>query len=189
MSTNQFSVHPESTPNPESMKFVVNQTIAEESISIDNPLKATDSPLAQKLFGFPWAKSVFIGKNFITLTKQDWVEWEIITDPLCDLIKEHLEMGEPVVKKAPSPEASGSKTSHSDSPVVAQIKEILNNEIRPAVAMDGGDIVFHKYEDKTVYLLMQGACSGCPSSTMTLKVGIEQRLKEVIPEIEEVVSV
>lgn len=185
MEKNKTDIHFEPTPNPKSMKFISSQPISKETLNIEDPLKAGRSPLAQKLFGFPWTQSVFIGKNFITVTKQDWVDWDTIAPPLCDLIKEHIETGQEVL----NPEASTPESdSADDSPDVIQIKQIIDSEIRPAVAMDGGDIVFHKYEDNIVYLFMQGACSGCPSSTMTLKMGIEQRLKEVVPEIKEVVS-
>jgi Fe-S cluster biogenesis protein NfuA len=173
----------ESTPNPQAMKFVITKKIADETAFFDDPQKALRSPLASKLFGFPWAQAVMIGPNFVTITKQEWVEWNILADPLASLIDEHLERGEEVLL-AENTIVEGS----DDSPVVQKIKHILNTEIRPAVAMDGGDIVFHKYENNIVYLYMQGSCAGCPSSTMTLKQGIEVRLKEALPEISEVVA-
>jgi Fe-S cluster biogenesis protein NfuA len=180
----EFQVYYEATPNPNSLKFTVGVPIATESIQFSSANETGRSPLAQKIFGFPWAAGVYIGPNFVSVTKQDWVEWEVLAEPLAGLIKEHLERGEPVLLN-PAVESD----DENDSPTVRQIKQILRDDIRPAVAMDGGDIVFEKYEDGRVYLHMQGSCSGCPSSALTLKEGIETRLKQAIPEIQEVVSV
>lgn len=181
----------EATPNPQAMKFILTKNVAEETVYFDDPQKALRSPLATKLFGFPWASAVMIGPNFVTITKQEWVEWSVLADPLASLIEEHIERGEPVLLPKADVSAlgaDGNSVSGDDSPVVQKIKHVINTEIRPAVAMDGGDIVFHKYENNVVYLYMQGACSGCPSSTMTLKQGIEARLKEAVPEVVEVVA-
>ena len=177
----------ETTPNPQSLKFLVGQPISEEILEITSMEQAKRSPLAGKILGFPWAKSVFLGKDFITVTKEDWVEWDILRDPLSALIQEHLEKGEPVLLPEVSKEAD--KPGTEDSSSVRLIKEILQNEIQPAVAMDGGFIDFVSYKDKKVYLNLQGACSGCPSSAFTLKEGIEMRLKQSLPEIEEVVAI
>lgn len=179
----EISVYYEATPNPQSMKFVVTSIIAHESMNFPSEAESARSPLARKLFGFPWAAGVFIGPNFVTVTKQDWVDWDVLAEPLSGLIKEHIERGEPVLL-----ESQKADDDPNDSEIVRHIKQILREEIRPAVAMDGGDIVFHKYEDGRVYLHMQGACAGCPSSAMTLKDGIETRLKAAIPDIIEVVS-
>ena len=177
----------EATPNPQSLKFLVDQPISEEILEITHMDQAKRSPLAGKILGFPWAKSVFLGKNFITVTKEDWVEWDILCDPLAALIQEHLEKGEQVLLPELSKEADTS--NKKDSSAVQLIKEILQNEIQPAVAMDGGFIDFVSYKDKKVYLNLQGACSGCPSSAFTLKEGIEMRLKQSLPEIEEVIAI
>lgn len=179
----EIDVFYEATPNPQSMKFMVSKTIAEESVHFATAQECGRSPLAKKIFSFPWAKEVYIGTKFITVTKQEWVSWDVLADPLAGMIKEHLERGEGVLLN-PVAETDG----EFDSPTVRQIKQILRDEIRPAVAMDGGDIVFQKFEEGRVFLHMQGACSGCPSSAMTLKDGIETRLKEAIPEVTEVVS-
>lgn len=186
-----ITVFYEATPNPQSLKFVVTTAIAGESVNFATPQDTTRSPLAQKLFGFPWAAGVFIGPNFVTVTKQEWVEWEIIADPLAELIKEHISAGIPVLTAAVpgDAETSANREDPADPPVVRQIKQILRDEISPAVAMDGGQILFDRFEDGRVYLQMQGACSGCPSSAYTLKEGIELRLKERIAEIKEVVAV
>ena len=165
------------------MKFIIPQEIATENLFIEEVSKAGRSPLAQKLFGFPWMKAVMIGPQFVTITKHDWVDWEIIASPLSDLLGEHFEAGEVALLPPDSMEAT-----EKDTDTVSLIKKILNEEIRPAVAMDGGDIVYDRYEDDVLYLHMQGACSGCPSATITLKEGIEARLKERIPDLKEVIS-
>lgn len=180
----QITVRAEMTPNPQTLRFVTNLDLTAQPREFKSHQETATAPLARKLFGFPWTAGVYIGKDFVAVTKQDWVDWETLEEPLSGLIQEHLERGEAVMHEATEQEAS----SANDTPEVAKIKEVLNREIRPAVAMDGGDIVFHKFEDGIVYLFMQGACSGCPSSTMTLKMGIETRLKEVVPSIREVVS-
>ncbi len=179
----EFQVKYENTPNPDSLKFTINSPICQTSKEFTDPNHTKDSPLATKLFGFPWVSAVFIGPNFITLNKQDWIDWDHLADPLCRLIKEHLDNKEPIFV------SSTTVTSDSEeSETIKQIRSILDNEIRPAVAMDGGDVVFHKYENHIVYVFLKGACSGCPRATITLKMGIEARLKEAIPEIKEVVS-
>ena len=181
-----MSVFYEATPNPNSMKFICTEMIADESVNFAAAGEAARSPLARKIFGFPWAAGVYIGPNFVTVTKQDWVDWQVLAEPLAGLIQEHIESREPVLT---GDLADNTPDDENDSPAVRTIKQILREEIRPAVAMDGGDIVFDRYEDGRVFLHMQGACSGCPSSAMTLKEGIESRLKQVVPEIVEVVSV
>lgn len=186
----KIDVYYEATPNPNSMKFLATAQIAGESVNFLTAAEAAlRSPLAVKIFGFPWAAGVFIGPNFVTVSKQEWVDWEILAEPLSGLIQEHLNSGAPVlIAPAAGSEAAADVDDPSDSPIVKQIKKILREEIRPAVAMDGGDITFDKYEEGRVYLHMHGSCAGCPSSTFTLKEGIETRLKEAIPEIQEVVS-
>ncbi|MCB0394410.1 MAG: NifU family protein, partial [Bdellovibrionales bacterium] len=148
--------------------------------------EAVASPLAQKIFGFPWVSRVFIGPEFVTITKQDWVDWDIIAEPLSDLLKEHLDLGEPVISDTAS---LRTEYSEDDTPEIRLIKETLDRYIRPVVAMDGGDITFSDFKDDVVYLKMTGACNGCPSSTQTLKEGVEVKLKEVLPSIKEIVAV
>ncbi len=173
----------EATPNPQTLKFTVSQQLTTAPADFKSAAESSRSPLAKKIFGFPWCDGVFVGQDFVTVTKQDWVDWEVLAEPLAGLIAEHLDRGETVLH-----EAAAAEESANDSEVVRAIKKILNEEIRPAVALDGGDIVFSKYEGHIVYLFMQGSCSGCPSSTFTLKEGIEARLKNAIPEIKEVVA-
>ena len=187
-----YNVIAEPTPNPQSMKFVVHQnsapaSLTQEPVAFVDSNESKGSPLAEKLFGFPWMAGVFIGENFVTITKQDWVDWDVLVEPLRALLEEHLNEGLPVLGAGPT--ASDSNTPDVADPTVRKIVEFIESEVRPAVAMDGGDILFHKYEDQIVYLRMKGSCSGCPSSTATLRIGIESRLKEFIPEIKEVVAV
>jgi Fe-S cluster biogenesis protein NfuA len=182
-----ISISIESTPNPATLKFNLSTKIIETPHDFPSAQEAHNSPLASKLFGFPWTNGVFIGPNFVTVTKQDWVDWEILAEPLASLIREHLERGEPVYVE-PQFTASNDDDAN-DSDIVKQIKSILNAEIRPVVAMDGGDITFANYSEGTLAIHMKGACAGCPSSTATLKEGIEARFKELLPEIKEVISV
>ena len=192
----EIQISAESTPNPHSMKFTVSQNIAEENWEIEDIAKAGRSPLAQKILGFPWASKVFIGSNFITVNKEDWVEWEVLTGPLSQMIQEHIESKQVVLyppeevleKKSAENTDDLESTDNVDSDTVQKIKQILEKEIQPAVAMDGGFIAFAGFENGTVFLKMQGACSGCPSSSVTLKQGIETHLKNQIPEVQQVVA-
>lgn len=182
---NTMKVTFESTPNPSTMKFNFNQKISSVSADFPDVSSAERSPLAAKVFGFPWTSSVFIGEDFMTVTKQDWVDWEILSAPLAGLLAEHIDSGLPVMIDL----VAANDESENDSPIVKQIKQLLQNEIKPVVALDGGDIVFAKYEDNNLYIHMRGACAGCPSSQATLKDGIEVRFKQVFPEIKEVIAI
>lgn len=186
--SNPYSVTFESTPNPATMKFNLGVAVTDTPFDCKDAQSAEASPLATKIFGFPWTSSVYVGTDFITVTKQDWVDWQILASPLAGLIEEHVRKGEPVVLDLESLKKTADEDAN-DTPIVKKIKRIINDQIRPAVAYDGGDIVFAKYEDNVVFIHMQGSCSGCPSSTVTLKEGIEATLKEAIPEIKEVVAV
>lgn len=180
----QIDVRFEPTPNPQTLKFTVGRQLTSVPAEFKAAKDTARSPLAKKIFGFPWCDGVFIGADFVTVTKQTWVDWDVLAEALAGLIGEHIERGEPVLVEAKAAEADSS----SDTAVVREIKRILNEEIRPAVALDGGDIHFHKYEDGVVHLAMQGACSGCPSQNFTLKEGIQTRLRNAIPEIKEVIA-
>lgn len=175
----------ESTPNPATMKFLLHREVTSQGFDCPTAQEAERSPLASKIFGFPWTSSVYVGSDFITVTKQDWVDWELLAQPLSGLIQEHLDRNEPIVVEF----TEVSEDDANDSPLVRNIKSVLNREIRPVVALDGGDIVFHKYENNILSIRMKGACAGCPSSSVTLKEGVETRMKELFPEIHEVVSV
>jgi Fe-S cluster biogenesis protein NfuA len=194
MENTSAEVHAEMTPNPQTFRFSTNRILTETPTDFKSPQETVTAPLARKLFGFPWTAGVFIGRDFVTVTKQDWVDWETLAEPLAGIIQEHLERGDVVMMNPTKLDASGGPAdaaadASSDSDDVRAIKTILDREIRPAVAMDGGDIVFHSFEDGVVSLYMKGACAGCPSSTMTLKMGIEARLKEMIPAVREVISI
>jgi Fe-S cluster biogenesis protein NfuA len=181
-----FRMHAERTPNPNSIKWVLGQAVVEDGVSahFQSVPEPDISPLAAKLFGVPGVIGVFLAGNFITITKRDDVEWTDIAQPLVDAIKGFFGSGEKALGPAFQAKASGPAGA-----VEERIRLILEQEIRPAVAMDGGDVIFAGYRDGIVELYMQGSCSGCPSSRATLKLGIEARLKEEIPEITEVVAV
>lgn len=189
--TNAPTVRFETTPNPQTLRFSVETTLTDTPVEFKTATEAQFSPLAKKLFGFPWAAGVYVGRDFVTVTKQDWVDWDVIAEPLAGLIEEHLESGQPVVAPRPTAADGNAATAADpgDSAQVTEIKRVLNEEIRPMVAQDGGDVTFAKFENGIVYVNMQGSCAGCPSSTMTLKMGIEARLKDAVPEIVEVVAV
>ncbi|MES3038579.1 MAG: NifU family protein [Bdellovibrionota bacterium] len=175
----------EPTPNPATLKFNLPFQVEGGGFECATVQDTDASPLAAKIFGFPWTASVFVGKDFLTVTKQDWVDWNILAEPLAGLIQEHIEAGEPVVVAV----TATNEDDTYDTPLVKQIKLALNKEIRPVVALDGGDVVFSRLENNILYLQMKGACAGCPSSSATLKQGIEVRLRELFPEIHEVVGV
>lgn len=175
----------EANPNPNSLKFVANFMLVDDGISFDYPdaASAENSPLARELFNFAAVKRVFITSNFVTVTKDEAVEWAEIQTIIRDHIKQYLEAGKAAVK------ASFDKDplfDESDSETVKKIKGILDEYIRPAVEQDGGAIVFHSFQDGVVKVLLQGSCSGCPSSTVTLKAGIENLLTRMLPEVKEV---
>ncbi|MEM8841427.1 MAG: NifU family protein [Pseudomonadota bacterium] len=179
-------IQTEATPNPATLKFLPGQTVMQAG-SADFPAPTTEdvSPLAARIFGIEGVTGVFLGRDFITVTKGD-VDWTHIKPALLGAIMEHFQSGAPVM--AQDAEATGGHAEHSgpDAEIVGQIKELLDTRVRPAVAQDGGDITFHGFDRGVVYLTMQGACAGCPSSTMTLKHGIENLLRHYIPEVTEV---
>jgi NFU1 iron-sulfur cluster scaffold homolog, mitochondrial len=162
-----------------------------KSIDFPDVESAKPSPLATELFGFPFIKSVFIASNFVTLTKTSETEWDDVIPAIRQFLKEYLEEGKEVINED---EVVTRKTESSndiqadDSDVVKRIKELLDNYVRPAVEMDGGAIQFRSYEEGKVNLMLQGSCSGCPSSMITLKAGIEGMMKRMIPEVKEVVA-
>lgn len=189
MSNKDIKIHTEPTPNPETLKFVTNVILSETAMNFANQGEAQGvSPLAVKILGFPWAAGLYLGREFLSITKENWVDWETLEAPLVELIREHLLSDEPVVTGRKR-EVVADEILETDEPVVRRIKEILRDDIRPAVAMDGGDIRFHSFKDGVVYLHMQGACSGCPSSMYTLKEGIETRLRDALPEVKMVEAI
>ncbi|HYC39642.1 MAG TPA: NifU family protein [Chitinophagaceae bacterium] len=187
-----ISIYTEMTPNPETMKFVANKLLyPAKSIDLPDAETARVSPLATELFGFPFIKAVFIASNFVTLTKTPETEWTDVIPSIRQFLKEYLEEGKPVVNEeevAAMKTESSNDVSADDSDVVKRIKELLDNYVRPAVEMDGGAIQFRSYENGVVNLMLQGSCSGCPSSMITLKAGIEGMMKRMVPEVKEVVA-
>lgn len=191
-----ISIYTEMTPNPETMKFVANKLLYPgKSADFPDEASASPSPLARELFSFPFIKSVFIASNFITLTKtSDTEDWQEVIPTIKQFLKDYLENGGMVVNdeelqalRANQPIASN-EVSADDDDIVKRIKELLENYVRPAVEMDGGNIQFRSYKEGKVNLMLQGSCSGCPSSMVTLKAGIEGMMKRMIPEVKEVVA-
>ncbi|MBP6456089.1 MAG: NifU family protein [Chitinophagaceae bacterium] len=178
------------TPNPETMKFVANKLLYPgKSADFQVEEQAKPSPLALELFGFPFIKGVFIASNFVTLTKTAETDWNDIIPSMRQFLKEYLEEGKVIINEDELPKKEINNTiNEDDSDVVKRIKELLENYVKPAVEMDGGAIAFKNYEQGKVTLLLQGSCSGCPSSTITLKSGIEGMMKRMIPEVTEVVA-
>ena len=185
--TDQLNIQAEMTPNPNTLKFNINRTLI-ESGSYDFPSKesAKDSYLASQLFQVDRVEGVFVGKDFITVTKSFDAEWQSLAAPLIEKIKTILNSGENLISEKAKEWAA---VSSGNTETEQKIRAILDNEIRPAVARDGGDIIFYGYKNGIVTLHLQGSCSSCPSSIMTLKMGVENRLKHSIPEITEVVQI
>ncbi|SHM84468.1 NifU family protein [Polaribacter sp. KT 15] len=194
-----IEVYAEVTPNPAVMKFGTNKALTQTDVEFKNIDEAnTSSPLGQAIFNFPFVKEVFISDNYISITKYDMVEWNEVYGEVRSFIREYLAEGKIIIKELPKQEASTSADTTETVPEVAlegisaQIVDILDEYIKPAVAGDGGNIAFRSFdeENKVVSVVLQGACSGCPSSTATLKNGIENLLKEMLPnQINEVVAI
>lgn len=182
-------IQTEATPNPATLKFIPGKPVTggqpREFRSAD---EAGDSPLAQRLFTVRGITGVFLGADFVTVTKSDGEgEWQQLKPAILGVIMEHYLSGAPVVLDGKTEDRDGSEFfAEEDGQIVQTIKELLETRVRPAVAQDGGDITFHGYRDGVVFLNMRGACSGCPSSTATLKHGIENLLRHFVPEVTEV---
>lgn len=177
-------IQTENTPNPATLKFLPGCDVMESGTANFTSLdEAAISPLAQNLFATKGITGVFLGADFITITKTDDKEWDLLKPLVLGAIMEHFQSGRPVMTEASS--SDGADASEDDS-ITRQIKELIDTRVRPAVAQDGGDIIYKGFEDGVVYLHMQGACAGCPSSTATLKHGIENMLRYYVPEVEEV---
>ena len=177
-------IQTEQTPNPATLKFLPGCTVMETGTA-NFPARgaAARSPLAEHLFQLPEVSGVFLGTDFITVTKNGDSEWHQLKPAVLAAIMEHFTAGRPVITGGLDEVAA---SAEEDDEIVSQIKELLETRVRPAVAMDGGDITFEDFSDGVVYLHMQGSCSGCPSSTATLKAGIENMLRHYIPEVVEV---
>lgn len=187
-----ISIYTEMTPNPETMKFVANKLLYPgKSIDFPEPELAEPSPLAQELFAFPFVKAVFIASNFVTLTRSgEDIDWQEVIPSVRQFLKEYLEAGKSVVDESKVPQTKQEEVvfSGDEGDIIKRIQDILENYVKPAVEMDGGAIQFKSFKDGKVNLMLQGSCSGCPSSMITLKAGIEGMMKRMIPEVQEVVA-
>ncbi|MDO5620450.1 MAG: NifU family protein [Paracoccus sp. (in: a-proteobacteria)] len=180
-------IQTETTPNPATLKFLPGQTVLDHGTAdFTDAQDAAVSPLAQRIFAVNGVVAVFLGQDFVTVTKSDAASWDHLKPGVLGAIMEHYQSGAPAMQGS----AEGGHQSHDetgeDAEIVGQIKELLDTRVRPAVAQDGGDITFHGFDRGVVYLHMKGACAGCPSSTLTLKMGIENLLRHYIPEVVEV---
>lgn len=183
-------IQTEETPNPATLKFLPGREVmGEGTADFARAEGAERSPLASRLFSVDGVRRVFLGGDFVTITKADDKDWGLLKPALLGIIMEHFTTNQPIMLNDGIP-AEGAPAAvpagEEDDEIVIQIKELLETRVRPAVAQDGGDIVFHSFEDGVVYLHMQGSCSGCPSSTATLKMGIENMLRHYVPEVLEV---
>lgn len=184
-------IQTETTPNPATLKFLPGRSVlGEGTLDLRSAEDADLSPLAQRLFDVRGVSAVMLGSDFVTVTKAD-SEWPQIKPAVLGAIMEHFMSGAPVLSEGVKPDVSDGDEffDAKDGEIVATIKELLETRVRPAVANDGGDITFRGFEDGVVFLNMKGSCSGCPSSTATLKNGIENLLKHFVPEVAEVRAV
>ena len=180
-----MDIQTEFTPNPSSLKFLPGKIVMEKGTAdFRNVDKANRSPLALNLFKIDGVEGVFFGSNFISITKNDNHEWQMLKPSISETIIEYYKSGTAIMPQGEENKTSASDTE--DNEAVIKIKEILDTKVRPAVAKDGGDITFQSFDNGIVYLHMKGSCSGCPSSTATLKAGIENMLKHYVPEVREV---
>ncbi len=180
-------IQTEQTPNPATLKFLPGRDVLGRGAA-DFPDRSTAhrSPLAERLFGIEGVEGVFLGADFVTITKAPDRDWYLLKPSILGVIMEHFTANRPVLLDEAD---DGHAASDEDDEIVGQIKELLDTRVRPAVAQDGGDITFHGFERGVVYLTMKGSCAGCPSSTATLKAGIENMLRHYIPEVQEVRAV
>jgi Fe-S cluster biogenesis protein NfuA len=180
-------IQTEQTPNPATLKFLPGRPVMDKGTAdFAAPDGAGRSPLAKRLFQVDGVVGVFLGSDFVTVTKRDDKEWYLLKPALLGVIMEHFVANRPVIEHD---SAADPAIDEDDDELVVQIKELLDTRVRPAVAQDGGDIIFRGFEKGVVYLHMQGSCAGCPSSTATLKMGIENMLKHYVPEVIEVRAV
>jgi len=179
-------IQTESTPNPATLKFLPGQSVlGSGTADFPAPESAAASPLARAVFAVDGVTGVFLGSDFVTVTKADAVDWAHVKPAILGAIMEHFQSGRPVIE-GEAADAGHAGHDGADAEIVDQIKQLLDTRVRPAVAQDGGDITFHGFDRGVVYLHMRGACAGCPSSTLTLKMGIENLLRHYIPEVTEV---
>jgi Fe-S cluster biogenesis protein NfuA len=180
-------IQTESTPNPATLKFLPGETVlGRGTADFPDAAAAATSPLARRIFAVEGVAGVFLGSDFVTVTKAPGVEWDHVKPAILGAVMDHFQSGDPVMEQDAATPAAHAAHNGADAAIVEQIKELLDTRVRPAVAQDGGDITFHGFDRGVVYLHMQGACAGCPSSTLTLKMGIENLLRHYIPEVTEV---
>lgn len=181
-------IQTEQTPNPATLKFLPGRSVMGDAgtASFASAEEAQRSPLAERLFEVEGVTGVFFGNDFVSVSKAEAQEWYLLKPAVLGVIMEHFVAGKELLREA---HADGNAVEETDSEVVSTIKELLDTRVRPAVAQDGGDIIFRGFEDGVVLLHMQGACAGCPSSTATLKMGIENMLRHYVPEVTEVRAV
>jgi Fe-S cluster biogenesis protein NfuA len=183
-------IETETTPNPATLKFLPGRTVMEQgTANFVDADAATRSPLATRLFALEGVTGVFFGADFITVSKDDGASWTTLKPVILGAVMDHFTSGAALLTRSEAPVPDAEASTEEDGEVVAQIKELLETRVRPAVAQDGGDIIFEAFADGVVYLQMHGSCSGCPSSTATLKAGIENMLRHYIPEVVEVRAV
>jgi Fe-S cluster biogenesis protein NfuA len=176
-------IETEQTPNPATLKFLPGRAVmARGTADFANAEAASPSPLAQRLFQVEGVSGVFLGSDFVTVTKSEAKSWPVLKPAILGIIMEHFAGNRPVMLE----ETAAPQAAEDEDEITAQIRELIDTRVRPAVAQDGGDIIFQGFKEGVVYLHMQGSCSGCPSSTATLKMGIENMLKHYVPEVVEV---
>ena len=179
-------IQTEATPNPATLKFLPGRTVLPHgTLDMRDAEAAAQSPLAERLFGIDGVSGVFLGSDFIAITKSQG-EWQQLKPAILGAVMEHFMSGAPLVKEGEADAADDEFFEEADAEVVTTIKDLLETRVRPAVANDGGDITFKGFKEGIVYLHMKGACSGCPSSTATLRHGIQNLLKHYVPEVVEV---
>lgn len=184
-------IYTESTPNPNTLKFVTNKALLlNDAVEFQNIDETNEAPVAKELFGFDGVTNVFISNNFVTITKTDDLLWTEMMIPIKDFLKKYIDEGKTILTETfVKPTKTASNTIlEDDSDVDIRIKGALDKYVKPAVEMDGGNISFVSFENGKLTLQLQGSCSGCPSSTVTLKQGIENLLKRFVPEVQEVVA-
>jgi Fe-S cluster biogenesis protein NfuA len=180
-------IQTEATPNPATLKFLPGRPVLEQgTLDMRDRAEAANSPLAERLFDIPGIGGVFFGSDFIAVTKTDGDDWQQLKPAILGAIMEHFMSGDPIVLGNGGTEGSDEFFDDKDAETVATIKELIETRVRPAVANDGGDITFRGYKEGVVYLVMKGACSGCPSSTATLRHGIQNLLRHFVPDVTEV---
>ena len=180
-------IQTEATPNPATLKFIPGQVVMETgTVEFRDPDTAGESPLASRLFRISGVTGVFFGRDFVSVSKTENFDWMHVKPAVLGAIMEHYQSGQPVMSVPASSEIPEPGDSADEDPVSRQIRDLIDTRVRPAVAQDGGDIIFYGFERGIVYLHMQGACAGCPSSTITLKMGIENLLRHYIPDVIEV---